>query len=243
MRCNRASGRSPWRAETGSREDGGRHPGENTCSSVSAPSATCACPLLAGRHDAWIRCCTARFLPAARRVAHDDATARDALQESWIAVLRGIRGYQGGSPACAWVAVIVRHAAMRESRRQGRYVPLEPDPAEQAGGERPRATVAPGPRKECTVGAGERPEADAYGRELQRLLLEALGRLSPTDREIIRLRDVEERSAVEVASRLGISRTSVSSRLYRAHAALRRRLRARAAARPKTRRTPWSPRS
>lgn len=229
MRCNRATGCSPCRAEDGSRGDGG----ENTCSSVSAPSAACACPLLAGRHDAWIRCCTARFLPVARRTAHDDATARDALQESWIAVLRGIRGYQGGSPACAWVAVIVRHAAMRESRRQGRYVPLEPDAAEQAGGERPRATGAPGPWKECTVGAGERPEVDAYGRELQRLLLEALGRLSPTDREIIRLRDVEERSAVEVASRLGISRTSVSSRLYRAHAALRRRLRV--AARPKSR--------
>ncbi len=105
-------------------------------------------------------------------------------------------------------------------------MPLAPEAAEHAGGERPRATGAAGPRKACAAGAGARQEADAYGRELRRLLLKALGRLSPTDREIIRLRDVEERSAVEVASRLGISRTSVSSRLYRAHAAFRRRLRA-----------------
>ena len=224
MSANRASGGSPCRAEAGSREDGGRRSGENTCSSASAPSAACACPLLAGRPDAWIRCCTARFLPVARRAARDDATARDALQESWLAVLRGIRGYRGGSPACAWVGAIVRHAAMRESRRQCRYVPLDPEAAEQAGGERPRATGAPGSRKACAADAGARQEADAYSREVRRLLREALGRLSPTDREIIRLRDVKEYSTAEVASRMGISRSSVSSRLYRAHAAFRRRL-------------------
>ena len=231
MRCLGVNGRPG----VGSREDGGRRSGESACSRASTPSTACACPLLDGRHDAWIRCCTARFLPVARRAARDDETARDALQESWIAVLRGIRGYRGGSPACAWVGVIVRHAAMRESRRRCRYVPLDPEAAEHAGGERPRTTGAAGPRKACAAGAGARQEADAYGRELQHLLWEALDRLSPTDREIIRLRDVEERSAVEVASRLGISRTSVSSRLYRAHAALRRCLRARAAASPKTR--------
>ena len=45
------------------------------------------CPLLDRDPEAWLRCCTARFLPVARRVAGNDATARDALQESWIIVL------------------------------------------------------------------------------------------------------------------------------------------------------------
>ena len=70
------------------------------------------CPLLDQDAEAWIRCCTARFLPLARRVAGDDAVAHDALQESWIIVLQKLRQYQGGPPACSWVAAIVRHEAI-----------------------------------------------------------------------------------------------------------------------------------
>ena len=46
------------------------------------------CPLLDRDPEAWLRCCTARFLPVARRVAGNDATARDALQESWTIGVR-----------------------------------------------------------------------------------------------------------------------------------------------------------
>lgn len=42
------------------------------------------CPLPEGDLEPWIRCCTSRFLPLARRVAREDTLAQDALQESWI---------------------------------------------------------------------------------------------------------------------------------------------------------------
>ena len=69
------------------------------------------CPLLDRDPEAWLRCCTARFLPMARRIAGDDATAQDALQDSWIIVLEKLYQYRGAPPACGWVGTIVRHEA------------------------------------------------------------------------------------------------------------------------------------
>ena len=48
------------------------------CSAVPPPPIEEAtqCPLLDRDPEAWLRCCTARFLPVARRLAGDDATAR-----------------------------------------------------------------------------------------------------------------------------------------------------------------------
>ena len=169
------------------------------------------CPLLEQDTEAWIRCCTARFLPFARRIAGDDATARDALQESWIIVLQKLRQYQGGPPACSWVAAIVRHEVMRRLRAERRYLPLDAAEGNRLppgrGAERP-ADTAP-------------PDAAVYARELTRVLLEVIDELPPTFRDIVRLRDIEHRSADEVARRLHLSRQNVAVRLHRAHRLLR----------------------
>ena len=60
-----------------------------------------------------------------------------------------------------------------------------------------------------------------------RILLELIDRLPPAYREVVRMRDLEERSPEAVAACLHISRSNVSSRLNRAHALLRKRLLAR----------------
>ena len=72
--------------------------------------------------------------------------------------------------------------------------------------------------------AGATPEDEEHTRQMLRILLEIVTRLPPTYRQIVELRDLDELSPDEVASRLHISRSSVSSRLHRAHTLLRRRL-------------------
>jgi RNA polymerase sigma-70 factor (ECF subfamily) len=67
------------------------------------------------------------------------------------------------------------------------------------------------------------PEAAIIGSRSTHLLAEALGSLDPTYREVLLLRDVEELSAPEAASRLGISVQALKSRLHRARASLRDR--------------------
>lgn len=166
------------------------------------------CPLLDRDSEAWIRCCTARFLPLARRVAGNDATAQDALQESWIAVMQKLWQYKGGPPACSWVAAVVRHEATRRLKAERRHLP--PDAAETG-------RIAPAPRRPAPVS----PEAAAYARELPRVLREAIDELPPAFRDIVRLRDIEHRPPAEVARRLHLSSNHVAVRLHRAHRRLR----------------------
>ena len=161
------------------------------------------CPLLDRDPEAWLRCCTARFLPVARRVAGNDATARDALQESWIIVLEKLYQYRGGPPACGWVGAIVRHEAGHAAARTNRDAPLRPD--------RPAA------------GAGNLDDV-LHRRQLMRVLLEAIDHLPPTYADVVRMRDLEERPVAEVAQELHISRSNVAVRLHRAHKLLRRHL-------------------
>ena len=161
------------------------------------------CPLLDRDPEGWIRCCTTRFLPMARRIAGDDANARDALQESWIIVLEKLYQYRGEPPACGWVGAIVRHEAGHRAAGGRRWTSLplvDPDSG--------------------MMGVDE----TLHRRQLLRILLEAIDHLPPTYREVVRLRDFEERTGAEVARALRISRSNVAVRLHRAHNLLRRRL-------------------
>ncbi len=162
------------------------------------------CPVLDKDIERWIRCCTARFRPLARRVAGDDAAAEDALQTAWIIVMQRLNTYRGGPPACSWVHSIVRHEAARAARPRTREEPLGNLPESAAN---------------WTF-----PEADAYAVELRRVLLQAIDELPLTYREVVRLRDLEERSNTEVAERLHISKQNAAVRLHRAHRLLRTRL-------------------
>lgn len=161
------------------------------------------CPLIDHDPEAWLRCCTARFLPVARRIAGEDATAQDALQDSWIIVLEKLYQYRGAPPACGWVGTIVRHEAGHHAARNTRVPPPAPVGHES---ETPS------------------PDEALHRRQLLRLLLEAIDHLPPTYRDVVRLRDVDERPVADVARALHISPSNVAVRLHRAHTLLRRRL-------------------
>lgn len=171
------------------------------------------CPLLERDLEQWVRCCTCRFLPLARRVAGDDDIAHDALQQSWIIVLEKLQQYRGGSPACGWVGAIVRHEAVHGVAAQRRESPLPAPSGEASSLAEPSAGTV-----------WQSPEASAYTRELTQLLLEVIDELPPTFREVVRLRDIEDRPPREVARRLHISTRNVAVRLHRAHKLLRPRL-------------------
>ena len=116
--------------------------------------------------------------------------------------MQKLRQYQGGRPACGWIRAIVRHEALHGAQRRAKELPLDEEP----------------------VTTLDSPEVDVYRTELRHLLLEAINHLSPTFREVVKLRDLEERSNAEVSERLHISRRNVAVRLHRAHKLLRSRL-------------------
>src|SRR5919107_83717 len=69
-----------------------------------------------------------RHSPAMIRVAlayvPSRAAAEDAVQETWIAVMRGIDGFEGRSSLKTWVFRILTNVAMRSGARERRSMPF-----------------------------------------------------------------------------------------------------------------------
>lgn len=176
--------------------------------SASLARAARNCPLLESQSDreAWVACCSRRFLPLARRIAGDNDLARDILQDSWIRVLEHVCEYRGDSPACAWVRTIVRNCALdlRRERQRSRNEPSSDiaDPAHD-------------------------PEVLAQQLQMLALLREMVAGLPRAYRDVCELRYGRDLSTAETACRLGISPSNVSTRLNRAVKLLERRLNAR----------------
>lgn len=150
-----------------------------------------------------------RVLRFSRRMCRDAEDARDVLQDTLLAMARGIRAFRGDSSLSTWLYTIARSHCIKKRRRSkfaGAEVSLD-------GQGRESAAAVPDP--------GRGPEEMAAERELGQRLDEALARLEPEQREVLVLRDVEGLTAAETAEIVGISVAAVKSRLHRARAALR----------------------
>ena len=165
------------------------------------------CPLLQSNSEAWIACCSRRFLPLAKRVAGDDNLAEDVLQTSWIKILQSLNHASFDGPkACPWVHRIVTNTAknMHKDQFRRREDPLE-DQAALAGD----------------------PEAVAQERELLVLLKEMIDLLPGTYRQVMKLRLYQGFSTKEISHHLHISRGNVAVRVNRAISMIKRRIDAR----------------
>ena len=96
----------------------------------------------------------------------------DALQDSWIIVLEKPYQYRGGPPACGWVGATVRHEAGHSAARKSRDVPLLLDGREAD-------TVSPSRQYTATSWC-----AFCWRQSTT---------CPPTYREVVRLRDLDER--------------------------------------------------
>ena len=153
------------------------------------------------RHQAQIY----RF---SRAMCRDVADAEDVLQDTMLALARGVTGIRGPSVS-TWLYAVARSACARR-RRRSRHAPSALLPLDEARdqAEDPR----PG------------PEESLDAARLDAALHEAIHGLAPMYREVLALRDVEGLSAAEVAATLNLSEAAVKSRLHRARVQVRDRL-------------------
>jgi RNA polymerase sigma-70 factor (ECF subfamily) len=159
-----------------------------------------------------------RFDPGLRRMAClyvDPSVADDVVQDTWIVVIRGIDRFEGRSTLRTWVFGILVNIARRRAQREGRTVPFA---ALASADDAWAGTVAAPP-------TWARDPADAAITAEQRaLVLGAIERLTPAQREVITLRDLEGWSGPEVSEVLGISNVNQRTLLHRARVALRQAL-------------------
>ncbi len=145
----------------------------------------------------------------AYRLTRNEADARDLTQEAFIRVYRAWRSFVPGTSFRSWVYRIVTNLHRDELRRhKGRYQEEIPDDnAPQAfGGQRPLAVE---------------PIEEYVESQLSEPVSLALDDLSPAQRQVVVLADIEEYSYQEIAEIAGCSIGTVRSRLHRARNQLR----------------------
>lgn len=151
----------------------------------------------------------------ARAITRDAATADDVTQETFLAALRAAADHRPErAPVRTWLFAIARNLA-RKSLRGVRTA---------HGAERDLVELG------IAAGWGARnPEHELERAEEADLLARAVASLSPTDAEVLLLRDVEGLSGEQAALALELELPALKSRLHRARLRLLEEVRMRKA--------------
>jgi RNA polymerase sigma-70 factor, ECF subfamily len=145
------------------------------------------------------------------------AVAEEVVQDTWLALLRGLDGFEGRSSLKTWLFRILVNRARTTGARENRSVPVaDPEPA-----------VDPS-RFDASGGWADPPEhwiEAAEGRmeagKLADRIRACIDELPARQREVVILRDVEEMSSEEVCAVLAISEVNQRVLLHRGRSRLR----------------------
>jgi RNA polymerase sigma-70 factor, ECF subfamily len=145
------------------------------------------------------------------------AVAEEVVQDTWLAMLRGLDGFEGRSSLKTWLFRILVNRARTTGAREQRSVPVaDPEPA-----------VDPS-RFDASGGWADPPEhwiEAAEGRveagKLADRVRAGIGELPARQREVVFLRDVEGMSSQEVCAVLALSDVNQRVLLHRGRNRLR----------------------
>lgn len=179
-----------------------------------------------------------RHGPAMLRVAlahvPSRAVAEEVVQETWIAVLRGLDGFEGRSSLRTWIFRILTNVALRRGARERRSVPFAALAAAEDSGAPtvpPERFLPPGHDRYPGHWAlppprWPTPEEGLLSGETREVIAAAIERLPPAQRTVLGLRDVEGWSSEEVCAALEITAGNQRILLHRARAGVRAALEA-----------------
>lgn len=174
----------------------------------------------AGVVDAW----GPAMLRLARLHVASHAVAEEVVQETWLAVLRGLSRFEGRSSVRTWVFSILLNLARTRGRRERRVLPfaslrggepaVAPERFQGRRGERPGWWAAP------PIHWAD-PQVQLETREAHASLQAAIAALPARQREALVLRDVLGLAPEEACSVIGVSEGNHRVLLHRARAKVR----------------------
>ena len=159
-------------------------------------------------HEPMLRL-AASFVPSG-------AVAEEVVQDTWLAVLRGLENFEGRSSLKTWLFRILVNRARSTGSREQRSIPVadpEPavDPSRFAGG------GWADPPEHWIEAAESRMEA---GKLADRIRV-WIGELPARQREVVLLRDVEGMTSKEVCAVLALTEGNQRVLLHRGRSRLR----------------------
>lgn len=164
-----------------------------------------------------------RLTPSMIRVAgtivNSRATAEEVTQETWLAVLKNIGGFEGRSSLAGWIFAILVNKARTRAKRDGRSVSFD------EGGQENGLSAAfdgYGRWKQMPELWDElTPERIVAGRRLAEHMADAIETLPTAQRAVIVLRVQQGLDPAEVCAMLGVSDGNMRVLLHRARLSLR----------------------
>jgi RNA polymerase sigma-70 factor, ECF subfamily len=155
----------------------------------------------------------------ARSIVASHAVAEEAVQDTWLGVVRGIERFEGRSSIKTWLFRILVNRARTAGAREERNLPVDPEHAVDPGSFDADGQWAD-PVERWRQELDDRLEAATWAP----ILRSALERLPARQRTVVVLRDVEGLSSDEVCSVLGISGGNQRILLHRGRSRMREML-------------------
>jgi len=172
--------------------------------------------VLAGDKDAYgalVRAHSAAVFRVAYRIAGNEADAEEIVQETFLRGYQRLESFERRSRFGTWIYRIAVNCALNRMS-QG-----DPNADYRCGEE-----SDPEQKVVQVAARGSDPERTLLGREIDAARLQAMQRLSSTERTAFTLRHMEDRSTAEIAELLGIAPNAAKQAVFRAVQKLRREL-------------------
>jgi len=169
------------------------------------------------------------LLRLASSLLKNTAVAEEVVQDTWLAALHGLDGFEARSSLRTWLFTILANRARNRAVREARSVPWSAlESGEQDGpAVDPDRFQADGQWKEAPGRWTEAdPERLALGAETGAAIEAAIASLPVLQRSVLTLRDVEGLEADEICRLLAITLTNQRVLLHRARSRVRQALEA-----------------
>ncbi|MEZ4259398.1 MAG: sigma-70 family RNA polymerase sigma factor [Polyangiaceae bacterium] len=150
------------------------------------------------------------------RMLGNRAEAEDLTQEVFVQVFKAIGTFRGDSKLSTWIYRI----AVNLCKNRTKYLRVRHS-NEQDELEAIAERVPLGEARRANVAVIERPDEALAGKQVERIVQDAIASIDPTFRECLVLRDVEELSYEEIGEITGLPPGTVKSRIFRARAQLK----------------------
>lgn len=177
---------------------------------------------LVKQHDRAMRRIALSFVPT-------PSVADEVVQETWLAVIRGLANFEGRSSLRTWIFRILVNRAQSRGVRERRTTPFSSlaDPADEqtptvdADRFLPEGSTFDGYWAVSPSRFFQLPEERLLARETTELVAKAIAELPVRQQQVIRLRDIEGWNTEEVCESLDITTANQRVLLHRARAAVR----------------------
>jgi len=163
------------------------------------------------------------MLALARGHVSSREVAEDVVQETWLALLKGIDGFEGRSSLRTWLFRVLVNIAKTRGVRDKRTVPMNLQDEPTVSPERFQSAAArwPGHWVRFPRPWPETPEHLALSGEAFELVQQELARLPQQQRLVVSLRDVDGYDSDEVCALLDLTPANQRVLLHRGRARIR----------------------